>query len=157
MPQRRPRQSQWQQIQLNALIEETLILVQTAGLQARIAVITELDPSLPPIVADRELLKQVVLNILINAVQAIAARGEIRTWQYSASQQAVMIEDNGNGIDLAIQDKIFNPFFTTKAPDRGTGLGLYLVYNEVKRLGGTIAVESVKDSLTRFVVRFSGA
>lgn len=52
--------------------------MQTAGLQARIAFTTELDPSLPPIVADRELLKQVILNILINAVQAIAARGEIR-------------------------------------------------------------------------------
>ncbi|CDL36766.1 Sensory histidine kinase AtoS [Citrobacter freundii] len=138
----RPRQSQWQQIQLNALIEETLILVQTAGLQARIAFITELDPSLPPIVADRELLKQVVLNILINAVQAIAARGEIRirTWQYSASQQAVMIEDNGNGIELAIQKKIFDPFFTTKAS--GTGLGLALSQRIINAHQGDIHVTS---------------
>ena len=138
----RPRQSQWQQIRLNALIEETLILVQTAGLQARIAFTTELDPSLPPIVADRELLKQVILNILINAVQAIAARGEIRirTWQYSASQQAVMIEDNGNGIDLAIQKKIFDPFFTTKAS--GTGLGLALSQRIINAHQGDIHVTS---------------
>lgn len=138
----RPRQSQWQQIRLNALIEETLILVQTAGLQARIAFTTEFDPGLAPIVADRELLKQVILNILINAVQAIAARGEIRirTWQYSASQQAVMIEDNGNGIDLAIQKKIFDPFFTTKAS--GTGLGLALSQRIINAHQGDIHVTS---------------
>ena len=116
--------------------------MQTAGLQARIAFITELDPSLPPIVADRELLKQVVLNILINAVQAIAARGEIRirTWQYSASQQAVMIEDNGNGIELAIQKKIFDPFFTTKAS--GTGLGLALSQRIINAHQGDMHVTS---------------
>ncbi len=139
----RPRQSQWQQVQLNALIEETLILVQTAGLQARITFTTELDTSLPAIVADRELLKQVILNILINAVQAIAARGEIRirTWQYSASQQAVMIEDNGNGIDIAIQKKIFDPFFTTKAS--GTGLGLALSQRIINAHQGDIHVTSM--------------
>ena len=122
----RPRQSQWQQVLLNSLIEETLILVQTSGVQARITFNFEQDTGLPAIVADRELLKQVILNLLINAVQAINARGEIRirTWQYSATQQAVAIEDNGGGIDIALQKKIFDPFFTTKAS--GTGLGLAL-------------------------------
>lgn len=111
---------------LKALIEETLILAQTSGVQARIDFITELDPSLTAIVADRELLKQVILNMLINAVQAITARGEIRirTWMYTANQQAITIEDNGCGIDLSLQGKIFDPFFTTKAS--GTGLGLAL-------------------------------
>ncbi|MES0253796.1 PAS domain-containing protein, partial [Citrobacter freundii] len=74
----RPRHSQWQQVSLNALVEETLVLVQTAGVQARIDFISELDNELSPINADRELLKQVLLNILINAVQAISARGKIR-------------------------------------------------------------------------------
>ncbi|WP_196210369.1 two-component system sensor histidine kinase AtoS [Citrobacter sp. Res13-Sevr-PEB04-36] len=139
----RPRQSQWQQVQLNALIEETLILVQTSGIQARIAFTTELDANLPAIVADRELLKQVILNILINAVQAIGARGEIRirTWQYTVSQQAVMIEDNGSGIDTAIQKKIFDPFFTTKAS--GTGLGLALSQRIINAHQGDIHVTSM--------------
>lgn len=103
----RPRQSQWQRVQLNTLIEETLILVKTSGVQARIAFNCELNRELPAIIADRELLKQVILNILINAVQAINARGEIRirTWQYAPSQQAVSIEDNGCGIDIALQKK----------------------------------------------------
>lgn len=108
----RPRHSQWQQVSLNALVEETLVLVQTAGVQARVDFISELDNELSPINADRELLKQVLLNILINAVQAISARGKIRirTWQYSDSQQAISIEDNGCGIDLSLQKRSSIPF-----------------------------------------------
>ena len=139
----RPRQSQWQQVLLNSLIEETLILVQTSGVQARITFNFEQDTGLPAIVADRELLKQVILNLLINAVQAINARGEIRirTWQYSATQQAVAIEDNGGGIDIALQKKIFDPFFTTKAS--GTGLGLALSQRIINAHQGDIHVASM--------------
>ncbi|EFK3891634.1 two-component system sensor histidine kinase AtoS [Escherichia ruysiae] len=139
----RPRHSQWQQVSLNALIEETLVLVQTAGVQARVDFISELDNELSPIIADRELLKQVLLNILINAVQAISARGKIRirTWQYSDSQQAISIEDNGCGIDLSLQKKIFDPFFTTKAS--GTGLGLALSQRIINAHQGDIRVASL--------------
>lgn len=139
----RPRQSQWQQIALNALVEEALILVQTAGVQARISFHMDLDSQLSTIVADRELLKQVLLNILINAVQAIGAKGEIRirTWQYTASQQAVTVEDNGCGIDIAMQKKIFDPFFTTKAA--GTGLGLALSQRIINAHQGDIRVASM--------------
>lgn len=139
----RPRQSQWQLVLLNSLIEETLILVQTSGVQARITFNFEQDTGLPAIVADRELLKQVILNLLINAVQAINARGEIRirTWQYSATQQAVAIEDNGGGIDIALQKKIFDPFFTTKAS--GTGLGLALSQRIINAHQGDIHVASM--------------
>lgn len=139
----RPRQSQWQQVLLNSLIEETLILVQTSGVQARITFNFEQDTGLPAIVADRELLKQVILNLLINAVQAINARGEIRirTWQYSATQQAVAIEDNGGGIDIALQKNIFDPFFTTKAS--GTGLGLALSQRIINAHQGDIHVASM--------------
>ncbi|HAH3862130.1 TPA: two-component system sensor histidine kinase AtoS [Escherichia coli] len=139
----RPRHSQWQQVNLNALVEETLVLVQTAGVQARVDFISELDNELSPINADRELLKQVLLNILINAVQAISARGKIRirTWQYSDSQQAISIEDNGSGIDLSLQKKIFDPFFTTKAS--GTGLGLALSQRIINAHQGDIRVASL--------------
>lgn len=139
----RPRHGQWQQVSLNALVEETLVLVQTAGVQARVDFISELDNELSPISADRELLKQVLLNILINAVQAISARGKIRirTWQYSDSQQAISIEDNGCGIDLSLQKKIFDPFFTTKAS--GTGLGLALSQRIINAHQGDIRVTSL--------------
>ncbi|QLR44002.1 two-component system sensor histidine kinase AtoS [Enterobacter sp. RHBSTW-00994] len=148
----RPRQSQWQRVQLDTLIKETLILVQTAGIQARIAFSVESKCTLPEIVADRELLKQVILNILINAVQAIGARGEIRirTWTYSPFQQAVTIQDNGCGIDIALQKKIFDPFFTTKAS--GTGLGLALSQRIINAHQGDIQVTSQPGCGTTFTL-----
>ncbi|POT59748.1 two-component system sensor histidine kinase AtoS [Citrobacter amalonaticus] len=138
----RPRQSQWQQVPINALIEEALILVQTSGVQARIDFNTAFDTTLPSLVADRELLKQVLLNMLINAVQAIGARGEIRirTWRDTPTQLAIAIEDNGCGIDTALQKKIFDPFFTTKAS--GTGLGLALSQRIINAHQGDIRVTS---------------
>lgn len=139
----RPRQSQWQKIDINALIEETLILVKTSGVEARIAFNTELDESVAQIVADRELLKQVLLNMMINAVQAISACGEIRicTRQHSATRVAIIIEDTGCGIDAALQKKIFDPFFTTKAS--GTGLGLALSQRIINAHQGDIRVTSM--------------
>ncbi|TCW17938.1 PAS/PAC sensor signal transduction histidine kinase [Raoultella sp. BIGb0138] len=148
----RPRQSQWQKIHLNALIEEALILVQTSGVQARITFVTQFDANQPAIVADRELLKQVLLNLLINAVQAIGARGEIRirTWQYTPTQLAVAIKDDGCGIDLALQKKIFDPFFTTKAS--GTGLGLALSQRIINAHQGDIRVTSTPGCGTTFTL-----
>ncbi|UCQ19151.1 two-component system sensor histidine kinase AtoS [Edwardsiella tarda] len=148
----RPRQSQWQRVSLNALIEEALILVQTSGVQARVAFHCALDRTLPAIVADRELLKQVLLNILINAVQAISARGEIRirTWQPHPAQQAVAIEDSGCGIDIALQKKIFDPFFTTKAS--GTGLGLALSQRIINAHSGDIDVVSTPGGGSTFTL-----
>jgi len=64
------------------------------------------------------------------------------------------VEDTGSGIQPEHMEKIFNPFFTTKGPDRGTGLGLYLVYNEVKRLGGSVTVDSAPGGPTRFTISF---
>jgi len=150
----RTRLNQWQRLYLNTLIEEALVLVQTSGIQARISFTTELDRHLTEIVADREQLKQVILNVLINAVQAIAVRGEIRirTWQYSASQQALAIEDNGCGISPAIQKKIFAPFFTTKAS--GTGLGLALSQRIINAHQGDIRVTSTKDCGTTVTLIF---
>lgn len=148
----RPRKSQWQQVQINVLIEETLILVQTSGVQTRINFNTEFEATLPMIVADRELLKQVLLNILINAVQAISARGEIRirAWQYTPTQLAITIEDNGCGIDIALQKKIFDPFFTTKAS--GTGLGLALSQRIINAHQGDIRVTSMLGCGTTFTL-----
>ncbi|WP_308562287.1 two-component system sensor histidine kinase AtoS [uncultured Klebsiella sp.] len=148
----RPRQSQWQQVCINTLIEEALILVQTSGVQARINFNTEFNAALPTIVADRELLKQVFLNMLINAVQAIGARGEIRirTWRYTTTRLAIAIEDNGCGIDVALQKKIFDPFFTTKAS--GTGLGLALSQRIINAHQGDIYITSMPGFGTTFTL-----
>lgn len=148
----RPRQGPRQPVSLNAVIEESLILIQTAGLQARIDFTRDLCPSLGPLLADRELLRQVILNILINAVQSISARGSIsiRSWRYDDDRQAVAIVDNGCGIPAELQHKIFEPFFTTRAS--GTGLGLALSRRIISAHQGTIALASTPGLGSTFTI-----
>lgn len=112
----RPRQSQWQQIRLNALIEETLIPVQNRwpagtdrlynGIRSQPA--ADRRRSRASQTGDPQYFNQ------CGTGDRCARRNSHPYWQYSASQQAVMIEDNGNGIDLAIQKKIFDPFLRQK-------------------------------------------
>lgn len=148
----RPRQGYWQLVSLNQLIEECLVLIQTTGLQARIDVSKDLAPDLEEIEADGELLRQVILNILINAVQAISARGQIhiRTWQVDDARQAVTIRDTGCGIPEHYKNKIFDPFFTTKAS--GTGLGLALSQRIINAHQGDIQLSSDPEHGTAFTL-----
>lgn len=148
----RPRQGHWQRVSLNQLIEECLVLIQTTGLQARIDIDTELATDLEEIDADGELIRQVILNLLINAVQAISARGhiQIRTWQIDDKRQAVMIRDNGCGIPPQNKSKIFDPFFTTKAS--GTGLGLALSQRIINAHQGDIQLSSDAEQGTTFTL-----
>lgn len=148
----RPRQGHWQSVSLNQLIDECLILIQTAGLQARILFTTEQASDLAELQADGELLKQVILNILINGVQAISAKGHIliRTWQFDDAHQAVMIRDNGCGIPPRHRSKIFDPFFTTKAS--GTGLGLALSQRIINAHQGDILLTSDPGQGTTFTL-----
>lgn len=138
----KPRSHQWQRTSLNSLVEEALSLVKTSSIQARIHFTVELDATLPPLVADKELLRQVVLNLLINAIQAIAARGSItiRSRRDKPGYQSVCIEDDGCGIPRHNQKKIFDPFFTTKAS--GTGLGLALSQRIINAHQGDIHLSS---------------
>lgn len=138
----RPRRGLWQPVHLNQLLDECLVLIQTSGLEARIHFASHYDSSLPPIDADGELLKQVLLNILINAVQAISARGNItiRTLRWDDAHQAIAIQDDGCGIAPEHQKKIFDPFFTTKAS--GTGLGLALSQRIINAHHGDIQLVS---------------
>nr|WP_249226326.1 two-component system sensor histidine kinase AtoS [Entomohabitans teleogrylli] len=148
----RPRQGPRQAVSLNQMIDESLVLIQTSGLQARIDFTCELAPDLAMILADRELLRQVILNILINAVQSISARGSIsiRSWQYDDDRQAVQIADDGCGIPAELQHKIFEPFFTTRAS--GTGLGLALSQRIISAHQGDILLSSEPGRGTTFTI-----
>ena len=102
---------------------------------------------MPLILTDPEVIEQVLVNLLINAVQAadkddswVKLRGK---WGRSRERYCVLeVIDNGSGMEEAVKDKIFDPFFTTKASSSGTGLGLYVCYTLVDSLGGKIEVES---------------
>lgn len=148
----RPREQRQQSVSLNQLIGECLVLIQTTGLQARIHFTTEFDPSLGNIKADGELLKQVMLNILINAVQAITTCGNItiRTLLWDQKHQAIVVEDDGCGIAPEHLTKIFDPFFTTKAS--GTGLGLALSQRIINAHQGDIRLTSTPGHGTAFTL-----
>ncbi|SKA77430.1 amino acid-binding domain sensor histidine kinase [Caloramator quimbayensis] len=104
---------------------------------------------------NQESLKHILINLITNAADAINQNGSINIRAYKVDD-GIMIEcmDTGYGIKKEDMEKIFNPFYTTKGPDKGTGLGLYIVYNEVKKLNGEITVESEIGKGTNFKVYF---
>jgi two-component system, NtrC family, sensor kinase len=154
-------------IALNPLIEEVVRFVDRPATLQNIEIRTELDPALPQVWGDADLIKQVVLNIVVNATQAIADNGRIvvRTRRVAAAKGApdappmveIAISDNGCGIPEANLQRIFDPFFTTKEVGKGTGLGLSVSYGIVKAHGGAIKVESVVGEGTTFRVQLPTA
>ncbi len=142
---------------LNDIVTETLKLLQyKLKNQDRLSVELLLDPHLPHIHADEPRLKQVLLNLLTNASDALEGKPgsiTVRTW-LQQSQECVFleVEDSGHGIPAAIKDKLFDPFFTTKAVGKGIGIGLSTCYNIVKEHHGDIDVISEEGKGSRFIV-----
>lgn len=111
----------------------------------------------PRIYADEYSLEQVLLNLIVNAVQSMdkadtAVRLSASTGDAWQDTTIITVADNGCGIDENKRERIFNPFFTTKSADEGTGLGLYVCHSLVERLGGRIEVESVAGEGSTFTV-----
>lgn len=111
-----------------------------------------LDPAMPMLNLDQEKMKQVLVNLLMNGAQSITDKGEIKisSHHHRVGQVEIIVEDNGCGIPDAIINKIFEPFFTSKEPGRGTGLGLSVSYGIIKDHGGEIRVKSKPGKWTRF-------
>ncbi|HLJ22929.1 MAG TPA: ATP-binding protein [Candidatus Acidoferrales bacterium] len=139
-------------VNLNEVIERTLSLRAYELKLQNIDLELVLDPGLPQTLADAAQLQQVVLNLIVNAEQAIVAgRGEtirngrilIRTRRLAGDRVAMEIMDDGQGIAPENVARIFDPFFTTKPPGVGTGLGLSIAYGIVQEHGGEVSVESL--------------
>lgn len=142
-----------QHIDVNENIRQALALVQHE-LRAR-EIILEFQPGerLPLVLASRDHLLGVWLNLLVNAIDAIEREGLIRVTTFvEAGQLRVTIADNGKGIAPEKLLRIFEPFYTTKASGRGTGLGLTVCQRIIKQHGGTIEVESVPGMGSQFSV-----
>lgn len=145
-------------VDLNDVVRDGLYLVEPRCARAGISVVKDLEPSLPPIFADTGQLYQVLVNLMVNAIQAMPGGGRItiRTVRY-AVEVGLQVEDTGIGMDEKTLQNIFVPFFTTKDVDEGTGLGLSVVEGIVESHGGTIQVESKPGSGARFEIRFPAA
>jgi two-component system, NtrC family, sensor kinase len=154
-------------IALNPLIEDVVRFVDRPATLQDIEIRTELDPELPQVWGDADLIKQVLLNIVVNATQAISDHGRIvvrshrlagaTDGQGAAPMVEIAISDNGCGIPEANLQRIFDPFFTTKEVGKGTGLGLSVSYGIVKAHGGAIKVDSVVGDGTTFRVQLPTA
>jgi two-component system NtrC family sensor kinase len=139
---------------VNLILDEVI-----GGLKERefeiegIEIIRDYDPGLPEILLDRDKIRQVFLNLINNAGDAMAAGGTVTvTTRRHQDDITVSVKDTGIGIPAEIADQIFNPFFTTKEVGKGTGLGLSVSLNIVESLGGTIKVQSIEGAGSVFTV-----
>ncbi|MBE6033552.1 MAG: transporter substrate-binding domain-containing protein [Clostridiales bacterium] len=106
------------------------------------------------IYSNGETLKHILINLTSNAIDAIQEEGWLNIKGYTDKKQIVIeCQDSGIGIDEKDLDNIFNPFFTTKEPGKGTGLGLFIVYSEVEKLSGSIEVKSMEGKGTTFIIK----
>ncbi|TLM65764.1 MAG: sensor histidine kinase [Deltaproteobacteria bacterium] len=138
---------------LNDLVEETLRLLRFE-LQRHAVVLTTDFNELPLVAADPNKLKQVVINLVMNAAQAMGGAGTITLRTCRAGDMVELtVADTGPGISAELIEKIFDPFFTTKPEGEGTGLGLYLCRTIVRELGGELSVDSAPGAGATFRVR----
>jgi signal transduction histidine kinase len=148
-------------LNLNAIIEDTVRLVGTDILSRESVVTTELDPQLPQVNAALVQIQQILLNLIMNALDASEGlkpserRINIKTRSDQGDVAEVTVRDFGVGLPQDRPDKIFDHFFSTK--QKGMGLGLAIVRSIVEAHGGTIAAENAPDRGARIIVRLPAA
>jgi two-component system, NtrC family, sensor kinase len=144
---------------VNTSIQQALDLVSYQLQTANIEVIANYDENLPILTASWEHLKSVWLNLLVNARDAVESRTENRQIEITTCMVdenyciQVLIRDNGKGMSAAEAEHIFEPFYTTKDPGKGTGLGLATSHRIIEQHNGDINVVSVPDEGTTFIIR----
>lgn len=142
------------EVDVNGLVLEILELLRHQPSYRQVEVVISLKSGIPTVLGDPSELRQVCMNLLINAHQAITGKGkvEVMTDCTSDGLVTIRISDTGCGIPADAMERIWDPFFTTKEVGKGIGLGLALTYNIVKRHGGGIAVQSRVGEGTQFTV-----
>jgi two-component system NtrC family sensor kinase len=153
-----PRAVEPQLLDLNAQLRSTSSLIRYDKRLEGVALELDLDSQLPAVYGVADQLTQLIMNLLINAMDALdgGVAGGVPTIVVStradATRAIVTVADNGHGIDAATLERVFEAFFTTKPAGKGTGLGLSLCYAIAKRHGGSIEIDSAPGAGTRVVV-----
>ena len=150
--------AEFSEVDLNSVVEETLSLIAHPFRTARVQVLRHLQQQLPPVRGSNNRLQQVLLNLFMNARDAMPSGGmlEVRTASNNGSVE-VEITDTGSGISRENLHRIFDPFFTTKSSGRGTGLGLAVTYGIIQEHAGKIDVRSTLGKGTSFRLEFPAA
>jgi len=153
----RQSESRFETINMNHVVKDALRILDSRDKQSKVEINEKYDENIPDIKGNFANLGQVILNILLNAFQAVDEKTgtiSIATY-YDKKERRVVFEckDNGPGIPESIRQDIFKPFFTTKDVGKGTGLGLYLCHEIISKHGGSIDSENPEEGGTKFVVR----
>ncbi len=144
-----------EKVDIHRTIEDVLGFIRQNAGSNRVVFRTDFDRRIPPVVLDEKKIKQVLINLLMNARHAVGAQGTIRVstaWQAPDGRLEIIVADDGYGIEEKHLKHIFDPFFTTKTTGEGTGLGLSLSYGIVKKHGGEIRVASRPGEGSTFTV-----
>jgi len=138
---------------LNRIIDKTLPLVESQAMAQGVRMVVSLEPKLPRLMADGNKMKQLLTNLILNALEAMSDGGtlSIATGRTAAGEAAVEVADTGCGISRESLPRIFDPFFTTKGA-KGTGLGLAISYGIAQQHGGRIEVLSQVGQGTKFTI-----
>ncbi len=149
----KPEEEKRRPIKIDELIEGILLVMEKQMRESNIQVETSFNPDIPEIMASTNQMRQVMLNILKNAKEAMPKGGTL-TVRTSREDNRVLIhiQDTGMGVPEEIRDKIFEAFFTTKQKVKGVGLGLSVCYGIIKDHGGDIKVESEEGKGTTFII-----
>lgn len=141
-------------VDLNHAVRDTLALLSFATRRQHIEVTTDLDRELPQVWGRESALRGVLMNLCLNAVQAMSSGGrlQVATWRIGDDRAGLRVEDDGPGIMPEHLHRIWDPFFTTKPVGQGTGLGLSITQRIVARHGGVVRVESTPGSGARFLI-----
>jgi two-component system cell cycle sensor histidine kinase/response regulator CckA len=145
-------------LDLGAVVDDIVPMLRRL-VTADVAIATEVEPLLERVVADPTQLRQVIVNLVVNARDAIQGPGRILLRCYRGADGTVRlaVDDTGDGIEPEVREQMFEPFFTTKAEGKGTGLGLSTVHGIVAQSGGTIAVDSEPGAGTTITVALPAA
>lgn len=149
----KPEEEKRKPIKMNELVEGILLVMEKQMKEVNIKVETSFDDGIPEVMASTNQMRQVMLNIIKNAKEAMPKGGTL-TVRTSREDNKVLIhiQDTGIGIPEEIRDKIYEAFFTTKSKVKGVGLGLSVCYGIIKDHGGEIKVESEEEKGTTFTI-----
>jgi signal transduction histidine kinase len=152
-----PEENAWEEVDLRELVGEVLNFLAPDFEAAAVQVAEEAPPDLPPVYVDRAKLKRALLNVLVNARQAMPEGGLVMVRLQSPSSGLVALDvvDTGEGVPEHLQEKVFEPFFTTRPG--GLGLGLALVRQTVEGFGGRVTVRSPEGRGTRVCIELPTA